>query len=42
MEAGLPLMKSVLIPLAKSALILIGSSGGMSAVNTDNQKKMYG
>ena len=42
MEAGLPLMKSVLIPLAKSVLILIGSSAGMSAVNTDNQKKMYG
>ena len=41
MASGLPLMKSVLIPLAKSVLILIGSSAGMSAVNTDIQKKMY-
>ena len=42
MAAGLLLMKIVLIPLAKSVLILIGSSAGMSAVNTDIQKKMYG
>ena len=42
MTAGLPLMKSVLTPLAKSLLILLGLLGGMSAADAAIQKKFYG
>ena len=42
MIAGLPLMKSVLIPLAKGVLISLGLSAGMSATETAIQKKIYG
>ena len=33
MTAGLPLMKSVLTPLAKSLLIVLGLLAGMSAAD---------
>ena len=42
MTAGLPLMKSVLTPLAKRVLILLGLSAGMSAADVAIQKKTYG
>ena len=42
MVTGLPLMKSVLTPLAKSVLLLLGLSAGMSAEDAAIQKKMYG
>ena len=40
--ADLPLMKSLLAPFAKSVLIPIGLSAGMSAVDAAIQKKIYG
>ena len=42
MTAGLPLMKSVLTPLPKSVLILLGLSAGMSAADAAIQNKIYG
>ena len=42
MTAGLPLMKSVLTPLAKSPLILLGLLAGMSAADAAIKKKFYG
>ena len=42
MAAGLPLMKSVLKPLAKSALLPLGLSAGMSAADAAIQKNIYG
>ena len=42
MTAGLPLMKNVLTPLAKSLLILLGLLAGMSAADAAIQKKFYG
>ena len=42
MTAGLPLMKSVLTPLAKSFLLPLGLSAGMSAADAVIQKKIYG
>ena len=42
MTAGLPLMKSVLNPLAKSVLLPLGLSAGMLAADAAIQKKFYG
>ena len=42
MTAGLPLMKNVLTPLAKGALIPLGLSAEMSAEDGVIQKKTYG
>ena len=42
MTASLPLMKSVINPLAKSLLIPLELSSGMSAVDAAIQKKVYG
>ena len=42
MTAGLPFMKSVLTPLAKSILIPLGLSAGMSAADAAIQKNIYG
>ena len=42
MTAGLPLVKSVLTPLAKIVFIPLGLSAGMSAVNAAIRKKIYG
>ena len=42
MTAGLPLMKNVLTPLARSVLIPLGSTAAASATNADIQKKIYG
>ena len=42
MTAGLPLMKSVFTPLAKSVLLTLQSSAGISAVELPIQKKIYG
>ena len=42
MTAGLPSMKSVLTPLAKSILILLGLSAEMSAAVAAIQKNIYG
>ena len=42
MPAGLPLMKNVLTPFAKSILIPLGLSAGMSAADTAIQKKFHG
>ena len=42
MTAGLPLMESVLTTLAKSGLLLIALSAGMSAADAAIQKKIYG
>ena len=42
MTAGLALMKSVLTPLAKSVLLTLGLSLGMSAADAGIQKKIYG
>ena len=41
MAAGLPLMKSVLTPLAKSIFLLLGLSAGMAAADAAIQKKIY-
>ena len=40
--AGLPLIKSVLIQLAKSFLLPLGLLVGMSAANAAIQRKIYG
>ena len=42
MTAGLPLMKSVLMPLAEVVLLPLGLSAGMSAADAPIQKKIYG
>ena len=42
MAAGLPLMKSVLTTLAKSVLLPLGLSAGMSAADAAVQKKTIG
>ena len=42
MTASLPLMKSVVIPLAKNVLLPFGLSAGMSAADAVIQKKIYG
>ena len=42
MTAGLPLMKSVLTPLAKTFLLPLGLSAGMSAADLAIQRKTYG
>ena len=42
MTAGLPLMKIVVTPLARSVLIPLGRSAGMSAVDAAITKKIYG
>ena len=39
MTAGLPLMKSVFTPLAKSDLLPLGLSAAMSAADAGYQKK---
>ena len=39
MTAGLPLMKSVLTSLAKSGLIILGLSAGLSAADAAIEKK---
>ena len=41
MPAGLQLMKTVLTPLAKSVLLPLGLSAGMSAADAAIQKKIY-
>ena len=41
MTAGSPLMKSVLIILAKSFLVPLGVSTGMSAADDTIQKKIW-
>ena len=40
MTAGLPFMKSVLIPLCKSVLLPLELSAGISAGGAANQKKI--
>ena len=42
MTAGLPLMKSVLTPLAKSFFIPLGLSAGTPTADAAIQKKIYG
>ena len=42
LTAGLPLMKSVLTPLAKSFLISLGLTAAASATDAAIQKKIYG
>ena len=42
MTAGLPLMKSVLMPLVKSVLLSLGLSAGTSAADAAIQKKIFG
>ena len=42
MTAGLPLMKSVITLLAKSVLLPLGLSAGMSATDAAIQKNIYG
>ena len=42
MTAGLPLMKSVLMPLAKSFFIPFGLSAGMAATDAAMQREMFG
>ena len=42
MTAALSLMKSVLTPLAKSVLLPLGLSAGMSAADAAIPKKIYG
>ena len=42
MTVGLPLMKSVLTPLAKSVLILLELSIGISAIDAAIQNQIYG
>ena len=42
MAAGLPFMKSILTPLAKSFFLPVGLSAGISAADADIRKKIYG
>ena len=42
MTAGLPLMKILLTPLAKSNLISLGLSAGISAADVAIENKIYG
>ena len=42
MTIGLPLIKSALTLLAKSLLLPLGLSGGISAADATIQKKIYG
>ena len=42
MTAGLPLMKSVLMLLAKSVLLQLGLLAGISAADAAIQKKIFG
>ena len=42
MTAGLPLIKSVRAPLAKSVFLPLGLSAGMSAADAAIQKDIYG
>ena len=42
MTVGLPLLKRVLTPLAKSVLLLLGFSAGIRAADAANKKKTYG
>ena len=42
MTAGLPLLKNVLTSLAKSVLLPLGLSAGISAADAAIQKKVYG
>ena len=42
MTAGLPLMKSVLTPLAKSVLLLFGLSAVISAADAAIHQKIHG
>ena len=42
LKTGLPLMKSVITPLAKSVLILLGLTAAASAVDAGIQKKILG
>ena len=42
MTAGLPLMKNLLTPLARSFLVPLGLSAGISAADVIIQKKIYG
>ena len=42
MTGSLPLIKSVLTPLPKSALLPLGLSVGISAADAAIQKKIYG
>ena len=42
MTAGLLLMRTVLIPLAKSVLLSFGLSAARSATNTAIHRKIYG
>ena len=41
MTAGLPLMKSILTPVAKSVLLPLGLSTGLSEADGAIQKKIY-
>ena len=41
-QAGLPLMKCVPTPSAKSAILSSGLSGGISAADAAIQRKIYG
>ena len=41
MTAGLPLLKSVFTPLAKSDLLPLGLSAAISAADAAHQKKNY-
>ena len=42
MTTGLTLIKSVLTPLAKTVLLALGLSAGMSAADAVIQKKIHG
>ena len=42
LKTGLPLIKSVLKPLAKSGLIPLGLSAAVSATDAAIHKKMFG
>ena len=42
LKTGLPLMKNVLKPLAKSVLISLGLTGAASTKDTAIHKKMFG
>ena len=42
MTVGLPLFKSIYTPLAKSVLIPLGLSAGMSAADAASQNKIEG
>ena len=41
MNIGLPLMKNVLTPLAKSVLVSLGLTAAASAIDAATQKKFY-